>query len=386
MLESNFYSWREREFPFFKKRIFLTHASISPLPARARDAVQNYAARVADEGQFDSAHEEIYRLCKERFASLIGAPAKPEEIAFAGSTSHALGLVATSLDWQAGDNCIVADGDFPANVITWKNLKFTRNVETRLIPFRPSMNLTVDDIAPLIDERTKIVSLASANFLSGCALDVSAIGAYLRERGILFCVDAIQTLGAIEFDATNVDFVCADAHKWLLGPNGTAVLWARGEILEKMRPQILGWLAVEDRANWLAYDTTPISGAERFEPGARNYLGIVATEASLALLQDFGMAIVEKRVVELRNYTAQKLQEIGCELLWNPTPESKGGVVTFQPPRGDIAALFNKLEERFAVSLRQDRAGADWLRVSSHFMNCEADLDELTNAIQAFGK
>ena len=385
-MHSDFYSWREREFPFFKKRIFLTHASISPLPARSRDALQNYAALIADEGQFDEAHFPVYARCKERFAELIGAPAKPAEIAFAGSTSHALGLVATSLNWQAGDNCIVADGDFPANVVTWKNLKFTHNVETRLIPFRPAMNLTIDDIAPLIDERTKIVSLASANFVSGCPIDVNAIGAYLHERGILFCVDAIQTLGAIEFDATNVDFVCADAHKWLLGPNGTAVLWARGEVLEKMRPQILGWLAVAGRDNWLAYDTTPIAGAERFEPGARNYLGVVATEASLCLLQDFGMANVEKRVVELRDYAAQKLQGIGCKLLWNPTPQAKGGVVTFQPPRGDITALFNKLEERFAMSLRQDRTGANWLRISAHFMNCEADLDELADAIQTFGK
>ena len=108
-----------------------------------------------------------------------------------------------------------------------------------------------------------------------------------------------------------------------LGPNGTAVLWSRGDVLEKMRPQILGWLAVAGRDNWLAYDTTPIAGAERFEPGARNYLGVVATEASLALLQEFGMANVEKRVVELRDYAAQKLEEIGCQLLWNPTPQSQ---------------------------------------------------------------
>lgn len=381
-MNPDFSAWREREFPFFRKRIFLTHASVSPLPARSRDALRDYADVIANEGQFDPAHFPQYARCKERFAELIGAPARPEEIAFAGSTSHALGLVATSLDWQAGDNCIVADGDFPANVVVWKNLAFTHGVETRLIPFRPAMDLTVDDIAPLIDERTKIVSVASSNFLSGCALDVNAIGEYLHQRGILFCVDAIQTLGAIEFDATNVDFVCADAHKWLLGPNGTAVLWTRGEVLQRMRPQILGWLAVADRDNYLAYDTTPIDSAERFEPGARNYLGVVATEASLSLLQDFGMANVEKRVVELRNYAAQKMGEIGCQLLWTPTPASKGGAVTFQPPHENIAELYNHLEERFALSLRQDRFGADWLRVSAHFMNCEADLDELAAAIQ----
>ena len=383
-MNPNFAAWRKREFPFFQHKIFLTHASVSPLPARARDALQNYAALVCAEGQFDPAHEEIYKRCKERFAEIIGTPARPQEIAFAGSTSHALGLVATSLDWQPGDNCIVADGDFPANVITWKNLHHTHGVEVRLIPFRPAMDLTIDDIAPLIDERTRIVSLSSANFLSGCPLDINAIGAWLHERGVLFCVDAIQTLGAIQFDATNVDFVCADAHKWLLGPNGTAVLWVRGEVLKNMRPQILGWLAVQGRDNWLAYDTTPIDSAERFEPGARNYLGIVATEASLQVLQEFGMANVEKRVIELRDYAAQKLEAIGCQFLWRPLPGSRGGVVTFKPLQGEIAALYNHLEKRFALSLRQDRDGQDWLRVSAHFMNCEADLDELIEAIQSF--
>ena len=383
-MDSAFHSWRKREFPFFQHKIFLTHASVSPLPARSRDALRKYAEIVASEGQFDPAHEHLYRRCKERFAELIGPPAKPEEIAFAGSTSHALGLVATSLDWQVGDNCIVADGDFPANVITWKNLEQTRGVEVRMLPFRAAMDLTMEDIAPLVNERTRLVSLASANFLSGCPVDINAIGAWLHERGVLFCVDAIQTLGAIEFDATHVDFVCADAHKWLLGPNGTAVLWVRGEVLPRLHPQILGWLAVEGRDNWLAYDTTPINTAERFEPGARNYLGIVATEASLALLQEFGMARVEQRVIELRDYAVQKLEAIGCHFLWHPTPGSRGGVVTFQPPHSEIAALYNHLEQRFALSLRQDRFGSDWLRVSAHFMNCEADLDALTEAIQAF--
>jgi selenocysteine lyase/cysteine desulfurase len=383
LMNPDFDVWRKDNFPFFKNRIFLTHASVSPLPTRSRDALCDYVTRIAGEGQFDPAHEHIYKRCKERFAELIGAPAKPTEIAFAGSTSHALGLVATSLNWQPGDNCVVADGDFPANVIIWKNLQHTHNVEVRMIPFRPAMDLTLDDIAPLIDERTKIVSLASANFLSGFPIDINAIGAWLGERGVLFCVDAIQTLGAIEFDATNVDFVCADAHKWLLGPNGTAVLWARKEVLQTMRPQILGWLAVQGRDNWLAYDTTPIDSAERFEPGARNYLGIVATEASLSLLQEFGMGKVEKRVVELRDYATQKLEALDCRFLWQPTPGSRGGVVTFQPPHGEIAVLYNHLEERFALSLRQDRFGRDWLRISAHFTNCEADLDKLADAIQA---
>jgi selenocysteine lyase/cysteine desulfurase len=380
---ADFSDWRRREFPYFERKIFLTHASVSPLPARASNAIAAYAGQISREGQFDYIHFPHYRKCKERLAALIGEPAQVDEIAFAGSTSHALGLVASSLDWQAGDNCVVADGDFPANVVTWKNLQHTQGVETRLIPHRPAMDITIDDIAPLVDERTRIVSLASANFLSGYPLDLNAIGAWLHKRGILFCVDAIQTLGAIRFDATHVDFVCADSHKWMLGPNGIAVLWTKREAMEKMRPAIFGWLAGQDRENWFAYDTTPIDSAERFEPGARNYLGIVGFEATLSLLQEFGIENVEKRVSHLRDYAAQKLEEIGCRLLWKPEAARHSGIVSFQPRDGATAALYKKLDERFALSLRNYHDGADWIRISPHFMNTEADIDELITMIRS---
>jgi len=138
-----FFEWRRREFPFFAHKTFLTHASVSPLPARTARAIADYAARISSEGQFDPAHEPIYHRCKERLARLIGGGAITEEIAFAGSTSHALGLVATSLPWQNGDNCVVCAGDFPANVVVWKNLAHTHGVEVRVVPFKPKMDIGI---------------------------------------------------------------------------------------------------------------------------------------------------------------------------------------------------------------------------------------------------
>ena len=379
--ESAFEQWRRDEFPFFAGKIFLTHASVSPLPRRAADAISAYAQNIAREGQFDAVHSEIYRRCKERVARIVGHGARESEVAFAGSTSAALGIIATGIDWQKDDNCVVADGDFPANVIPWKNLA-RRGVEVRLIPHREAMDICVDDIAPLVDEKTRIVSLASANFLSGFPLDLNSIGAYLHARKVLFCVDAIQTLGAIRLDAAHVDFVCADAHKWLLGPNGVAVLWARQSALEQIHPAILGWLAPQKRDDWFAYDTTPIDSAERFEPGARNYLGAIALEASLAQGEETGWKWIENRVVELRDLAARRLGEIGCTLLWNPEPNLKSGIVSFQP-KSDTMELYKKLDARFALSLRNDKAGAPWIRVSPHWMNTHADIEELVSAIQA---
>jgi selenocysteine lyase/cysteine desulfurase len=121
--DAAFQEWRSRAFPVFRDKIFLTHASVAPLPQVAADALSEYSQRLAREGQFDPSDLEMYDRCKERVARLmLGANARREEVAFAGSTSHALGIVATGIEWKAGDNCVVADGDFPANVVPWKNL------------------------------------------------------------------------------------------------------------------------------------------------------------------------------------------------------------------------------------------------------------------------
>lgn len=380
---ASFFVWRREHFPFFERKICLTHASISPLPRRSSEAISAYAARLSSEGQFDYIHEAIYKSCKARIAAMLGHGAKVEEIAFAGSTSHALGLVATSFPWQAGENCVVADGDFPANVIIWKNLKHTHGVECKMITHRgEAMDLTLEDVLPLLDEKTRLVSLSAVHFLSGASLNLNEIGAELHRRGIKFCVDGIQAFGAIRLDLEHVDFVCADAHKWMLGPNGAAFMWARSEVLETMRPQILGWLSTQGRDNWFSYDTTPFPGAERFEPGARNYLGIVGMESSLALLQEVGPQKIEERILALRDYGSQKMKEAGAQLLFEPRKQDKSGIFTFRFAGRDLEELNRKLDEKFALSLRKDKRGEFVIRVSPHFMNCEADLDELADAIR----
>lgn len=383
-----FTRWRNRAFPFFEDKIFLSHASVIPLPTRVVEAMTAHLQLASRSGQFVDIHREIYDGCRTRAARLIGYGAVADEIAFAGSTSHALGIVATGIEWKSGDNCVVCDGDFPANVVTWKNLAPKYGVEARVVPHHLGEAISVDDLTPFVDSRTRIVSLSSAHFLAGTPLDTRAIGSWLHERNVLFCVDAIQTLGAVSFDAEFVDFICADAHKWLLGPCGIAILWARQGALEQLRPAILGWLATAGRDNWLEYDLTPHPTAERFMPGERSYSTIAGLGGALQLLQEIGSETVAARVTHLRDYSARRLQEIGCKILWQGRADELSGIVTFQPPNCDergesCAALHEKLERRFALSLRSDQSGVQWIRTSAHFMNCEDDIDELAAMIVA---
>jgi len=235
----------------------------------------------------------------------------------------------------------------------------------------------------LVDEKTRIVSLASCNFLSGFPPNLKEIGAWLHAKGVLLCVDAIQTLGAVRCDFSNADFVCADAHKWLLGPNGIAVLWTRKEVLKNLRPMIFGWLSSQNRDNWFDYDTTPIDSAERFEPGARNYLGIIALDASLEVLESLGWETIESRVVHLRDFAAQMLSKRGLKVLWRGDADLKSGIVSFQAESDEETnALYQKLDENFALSLRSDKFGKVWIRISAHGINCEDDLEKLISALE----
>ncbi len=381
-----FFSWRREQFPFFERKICLTHASVSPLPARAADALVDYSRRISTEGQFDFVSEHIYRRAKERLAELIGNGAVADEIAMAGSTSHALGLVATSFPWKSGDNCVIVDGDFPANVVTWKNLEITQDVEIRMVPYRENSEWTWADFEPLLDEKTRLVSVSAVNFLSGCPLDLKSLGEKLHARGIALCVDAIQAFGAVAPDFSEADFICADAHKWMLGPLGAAFAWFSPQYLPQMRPQILGWLAIAGRDDWFSYGTEPFPTAERFEPGARNFIGTVGMEASLALIQEVGLQTIQKRVAHLRDYGAEQIARIGARILWRGDAARPSGIFSFRFDEADMNALNSKLDERFALSLRADRAGNKWIRVAPHFMNCESDLDELAAAVAEFRK
>jgi selenocysteine lyase/cysteine desulfurase len=185
---------------------------------------------------------DVYDRCKARAASLLGHGALPEEFAFCNNTSHALATVATSLPWREGDNCVVVDGDFPANVVVWRNLERTHGVSVRLVPSRPQVDVSPEEILAQVDERTRLVSVATCNYLSGRPFLLKPLYDELQARGVLLCADAIQTLGAIRLDCLP-DFICADAHKWLLGPNGIALLWVRSAVLPQMHPMMLGWLA-----------------------------------------------------------------------------------------------------------------------------------------------
>jgi cysteine desulfurase/selenocysteine lyase len=362
---------RNSEFPICEKQIFLAHAGVSPLPRRVADAMKNYCEAVTRAGQEDVLPDGFVGETRQLAAELIGA--RREEIAFTGSTSMGLATVAAGLGWKAGENVVCYRDDYPANVHPWMNLA-AQGVEVRYIEPRQYGNITVEDLARVVDAHTRLVSLASVHFISGWRLDVDAVGQFLHERGILFCLDGIQSFGALATKMTHVDFAAADAHKWLLGPLGIAILFVRKEHFDRLRPPLVGAhsAAAPDFQARERLEFWP--DARRYEPGSFNLAGIVGLRAALELIRSTGLAEIERRVLELSRYAIETGRNRGLEVAGPAGGAGLSGIVSWEA--SDAAEWHKRLTlAGIATSLRRRRDGRACLRISPHFYNRIEDID-----------
>ena len=372
-------TFRSYEFPITANKVFFAHAASSPLPRCVTDAMMRYLTAARDEGQWEYIYSGMEDETRELAARLLGA--RPEEIAFVSSTSMGLGIIASGLSWHKGDNVITADGDFPANIYPWLNFK-SQGVEVRFIPRHPDGSVTIHDILMLIDKNTRLVSLSSVNYITGYRIDVSAIGRFLHYNGILFCVDAIQGLGAFPIDVTHVDFLASGAHKWLLGPLGTGILYVKKSNLGRINPALAGWKCMASGHRYLEYNLCFLDSARRFEPGGINISGIVGFHAALRLLLDNGIPEIAAKLRRFRHTLIRGLLDKGYDIIGPLEDELSSGITSFSTCDGDVSALRRQLDNSgFVVSLRDGLEGRKVIRVSPHFYNTEEEITRFLEAI-----
>jgi cysteine desulfurase/selenocysteine lyase len=363
---------RQREFPVSREKIFLGHAAVCALPRRVADAVIDCANRGTLEDQ------EEFMLSRLTDARALGArllACQPEEIALVGPTSLGLSFVASGLKFHRGDNVLIYHDDYPSNVYPWMSLA-ERNVEVRLLNTRGLGVIRPRDVAGQIDENTRLVALASCHFISGFRLEHAEIGKLLRERGILFCLDAIQTLGAFPTTVENVDFLAADAHKWLLGPCGAGLFYVRRELQEKLNPPIYGWHNVRS-PNFVAQEKIEFrQDARKFEAGTQNLVGLIGLIAAIETALEIGVDNIAAELLRKRAWLLPELQKRGYTVLnADAKSENAGSIMSFIQPGKDMAAVHKKLlDAGIVTSLRTDRAGKYYIRLSPHFYNTDAEL------------
>jgi len=371
---------RQREFPVVKNKIFLAHAGDCPLPRRVAQAISNYAQQATTSDQETLIFPGALNDGRKLAARLLNC--QEDEVAFVGPTSLALSFIASGLKFRKSDNILVYHDDYPSNVYPWMALA-EQGIEVRLLNTRGLGVIRPQDVLGQVDENTRLVALASCHFVSGYRIDQMAIGKALRERNILFCLDAIQTLGAFPTTVEHVDFLAGDAHKWLLGPCGAGVLYVRRELQEKVNPPIYGWHNVRC-PNFVAQEQIVYrSGAKKFEAGSQNLLGLVGLIAAMQLILEIGVDNIAVELLRKRAWLVRALQAKGCTVLQSDAaPQNASGIVTFFKTGEDLTALHQKLlDANIVTSLRADRAGQRYLRLSPHFYNTDAELRRVVERV-----
>jgi len=369
-----------QEFPVIANRVFFDHAKVSPLPMRVREAVNAFTR---DMSLFGTAHYGDWianvESARASFAKLINA--SPGEVAFVKNTSEGISIVANGIDWKRGDNVVIPDIEFPANVYPWWNLK-RLGVETRFV-HAVEGRVLFEDLTACVDNRTRVVSVSSVECNSGFRTDLNRIGVFCKEQGILFCVDAIQSLGVLPMDVKrdHIDFLAADGHKWLLSVEGLGGFYISSTALDAIRPAVVGWNSMVNPLDFMSYDFTLRPGAVRFEEGSFNTMSIQAFGAALSLFHEVGVENIEKQIMLLGDKILAELKRRNFEVLNSVIPEERSGIISFAGGL-DLKKLSGFMaENQVSLTVRDGM-----VRLSPHFYNSENEIDRFFDLLDRFRK
>ncbi len=367
------------EFLITKEYNYLDNAGLSPLPTSVIEASKRFMeerSRIGAMNYFDS-WEGMRNRVAEGFGGLINA--HPDELAFTKNTHDGINTVANMIDWNDGDNVILNDLEFPANSFPWAHQR-KHGVEIRVAKSSGG-GVYPGDIEALVDDSTRVIALSHVAFINGFKQDIKEIGRIARENGVLFVVDAMQSVGVVDFDVreANIDFLACGGHKWLLAPLGTGFFYIRRELLDMYEPPSIG-LQGHDSGLLTGFtmEWSPHKTARKFMTGNINYAGFAGMEQGLEIIHEIGLKRVEERVHIL---TSQLVAEItNPEVTWQNPLELKyrASTLNFTHPRVD--ELLKRLESMKIIVA--PRGGG--LRVSPNFYNTEEEITALVDAVNRF--
>lgn len=368
----------DNEWILNKDFIHLNHAAVGPWPKRTQLAIQEFATDNAQQGSWNYlSWLKTESHLRRQLQQLINAP-QWQDIALLKNTSEALSVIAYGIDWKKGDNIVISNEEFPSNHIIWESLK-DKGVEVRYANLS-AHNPPENTLYELCNKKTKLLSISSVQYASGIRINLNALGQFCHSNDILFCIDAIQSIGALEFDvqACQADFVVADGHKWMLGPEGLALFYSRPEARDKLTLQQYGWHMVNNPGDFDKTHWEVATSARRFECGSPNMLGIFGLSASLSLLLDIGMKNVEHSVKKNSNYLFERLSKMPNIKLITPEDEKqRAGIVNFHSTTQSNDYLFKVLTEKNIFCAKRGKG----LRFSPHYYTSQKNLDTVIELI-----
>lgn len=357
---------------------YFDHAAVAPLTTAAVEAIAEWSSDIASRGD---AHWPHWRKRVEEtrlFAARL-MNATPEEVALTHSTTEGIGFVSEGFDWQPGDNVVIPANEFPSNLYPWLHLK-DRGVEVREVAVENG-RLDLNRIAEACDDRTRIVSCSWVGYATGFRVDLDQLAEVVHDNGALLFVDAIQGLGMFPLDVrqTPIDFLSADGHKWLLGPEGAGLFYCRKELLEKLRPVSVGWNSVQQAGDFSNHDFQLKTTADRYEAGTYNMVGNLALRASLQTFLEFGVEAISETLRMVTDAVSETIeQKTPYRIASDRNDATWSGILAVDVGEDDPMAVREKCVSRGVIV----SARGGFLRLAPHVYTNEEDVDQLIAALK----
>jgi selenocysteine lyase/cysteine desulfurase len=370
-------------FPIMKRWNFLNHAGVTPMPEAVADVLRKSIAQNQASSYLDTDWFADMNAVRADAAKFVNADSA--EIALVKNTSEAISIVAHGIDWMAGDRVVTAGVEYPANVYPWMEAARNHGIDLVMVPEETDeagrQQVRIEKIIAALDQpHVKVLTLSHVEFASGQRHDIARLGSICRERGILFNVDGIQSLGAIPVDvqAMNIDFLGACGHKWMCGPTGAGLFYIRRELQDRIRPLIIGASTVINEMDYGNYDYTFKPDARRYESGTPNLLGFFGFGAALRMLMSVGVDVIAQRLKLLTDRLINGLELRGYKIVSPRSNDAWSGMVCFTAAKAnhdEIAKMLRK-DHHIEIVVRENR-----LRASPHFYNTEQQIDALIEAL-----
>ena len=371
---------RHPQFPLNDEILYFNHAAVSPWPVCTAKAIQNFTEQNLHTGSSNYLQwMETEQSLRALMCKIINA-SSPDDISLLKNTSEGLSVIAHGLDWKKGENVVIPSGEFPSNRIVWESLR-QYGVEIRQI----DISMTDTPELALInasDELTRLVSVSAVQYHNGFRLNLPVIGEHCRNADILFVVDAIQQLGALVFDLEQIkaDFVVADGHKWLLGPEGLALFYSHPKARQQLKLRQYGWRMIENPLDFEQAEWSVAKDGKRFECGSPNMLGVHALHASLELLLENGLELIEESIL---NNTSNLIDYISNNsdllLVSSAVPERLSGICSFRHKSINNEKVFTQLSKKGV----QCAIRGDGIRLSPHFYQQPWEFQQLFEIIES---
>ena len=366
-------------FPILKQGLYANHAAIAPWPRVTTQAVCDFAVENGETGAEKYASWLLREThLRQHLARLIHADSA-NDIALLKNTTEGICTVAAGIRWHNGDNVVIPADEFPSNRLPWLALA-QLGVEVREVNIRDTEH-PEQALLSHMDQNTRLLSVSAIQWTDGLRLDLKTLGESCKNNRVFFFVDAIQQAGAMQIDveACHIDFLAADGHKWLLSPEGIAVFYCREDKREQLQLGQVGWHMVDEPYQFNRQDWKPSQSATRFEAGTPNMLGQAAMFASIKLLLETGMPVIEALITDNSRCLYNGILDIpGLEPLRPFDPERVSGIISFRPGNGNPLALHTALKRRGVTCAIR----GEGIRLSPHYYQADEPIHQLLNIIE----